>query len=55
MLVQRIRRRQNPFSKTQWSISSIALAIVVLAVGWILVSRWMENRVLKGEPRKSEL
>jgi hypothetical protein len=32
--------------------SSIALAIVVLVVGWILVSRWMENRGIERRARE---
>jgi len=55
MLVQPDPPPSKPILKNPMVYSSIALAIVVLAVGWILVSVGWKIAVLKGEPEKSEL
>jgi hypothetical protein len=42
----------KPILKNPRVYSSIALAVVVLVVGWILVSRWMENRGIERRARE---
>jgi hypothetical protein len=52
MLVQPDPPPSKPILKNPMVYSSIALAIVVLVVGWILVSRWMENRGIERRARE---
>ena len=52
MLVQPDPPPSKPILKNPMVYSSIALAIVVLVVGWILVSRWMENRGIEMRARE---
>jgi len=52
MLVQPDSPPSKPILKNPMVYSSIALAIVVLVVGWILVSRWMENRGIERRARE---
>ena len=52
MLVQPDPPPPKPILKNPMVYSSIALAVVVLVVGWILVSRWMENRGIERRARE---
>ena len=52
MLVQPDPPPSKPIFKNPMVYSSIALAIVLLVVGWILVSRWMENRGIERRARE---
>jgi hypothetical protein len=51
MLVQPDPPPSKPVFKNPMVYSSIALAVVVLVVGWILVSRWLENRGIEKRAR----
>ena len=51
MLVQPDPPPSKPILKNPMVYSSIALAVVVLVVGWILVSRWLENRGIEKRAR----
>jgi len=44
MLVQPDGRPSKSFFKNPLVYSSVAMVLVALVVGWILASRWMENR-----------
>ena len=52
MLVQPDPPPSKPIFKNPTLYSSLALAIVVLVVGWIFVSRWMENRGIEKRARE---
>jgi hypothetical protein len=52
MLVQPDPPPSKPILKNPTVYSFIALAIVVLVVGWILVSRWLENRGIERRARE---
>jgi len=44
--------QSKPFFKNPTLYTSAALAIVVLVVGWILVSRWLENRAIENREKE---
>ena len=52
MLVQPDPPPSKPILKNPMVYSSIGLGIVVLVVGWILISRWLENRGIERRARE---
>ena len=58
MLTQPPQQQQNPATKTKSALknpllySSIAVGIALLVVGWILLSRWQQDRALDRHSRE---
>ncbi len=45
-------KQSKPFFKNPALYTSAALAVVVFVVGWILFSRWLENRAMESRAKE---